>query len=319
MKRRNFIAGIGLAATGASAVHAQTTARIVTGYAAGGAVDQLARMFAEEFSKSMGRPYIVDMQTGASGQIAANAVKSAPQDGNTLLLAPASGMTIYPHSVRKPSAEPKDFVPVAIAAAHEIGLAVRLDPQVPDFNGFRARAKANPITASYATPGPGTIGHLYGLLLAQATGLPLNHVAYRGVGPAINDVIGGHIGAAILTLGALVPHAKAGTLRVVATTGSKRNPQLPDVPTFRELGLPQIDGSTWFGLFAPAGTPAPVVARLNDIVVKALQRPATRETLAKLDLEPREVTPAEFANVIRAEYEHWGKVVKTSGLVMDAQ
>lgn len=319
MKCRTILA-LGCIAVGAALpTQAQNVGRVVSGYPAGGAVDQLARIFAEEFGRGMGRTYIVETRTGAGGQIAADSVKAAAPDGNTLLIAAASNITVYPHTVRKPSYAASDFTPVAIAGEYDTGVAVRTQPQPGDFRSFLAEAVAHPLVASYATPGAGTMPHFYGMLLAQATSVPFRHIPYRGTGPAINDVIAGHVGSVISPVGTLVPHAKAGTIRVIATTGAKRSTQLPNVPTFRELGYTQLESSTWFGLFAPAGTPPQVVARLNEIVARAMQNPAVRERLVSLDLEPVVLSPAEFGARVRSEAEHWGKVVKASGFVADGQ
>jgi tripartite-type tricarboxylate transporter receptor subunit TctC len=321
MKRRQIHAAIAALALGAACgtPQAQTVGRIISGYPAGGAIDQLARVFAEEIGKGMGKTYIVETRAGAGGQIAADTLKAATPDGNTLMIAAASNMTVYPHTVRKPSYELKDFVPVAIAGEYDTGLAVKLDPLAGDFKGFLAQAKANVVMASYATPGAGSMPHFYGMLLSQATGLPFKHIPYRGTGPAINDVVAGHVGSVLSPVGTLVPQAKAGNIRMVATTGTRRSRQMPDVPTFRELGYPQLEASTWFGLFVPAGTPPQVVARLNEIAVKAVQTPAVRDRLLALDVEPREMSQAEFASRVRAESEQWGKVVKASGFVADGQ
>jgi tripartite-type tricarboxylate transporter receptor subunit TctC len=319
MKRRHILAGLALGAAACSAVQAQTVGRVISGYPAGGAIDQLARLFADEIGKGMAKTYIVETRAGAGGQIAAETVKAAAPDGNTVLIAAASNITIYPHTVRKPTYDAKDFAAVAIAGEYDTGLAIKPNPLVPDFKALLAQARTDPIASSYATPGAGSLPHFYGLLLTQTTGVPFRHIPYRGTGPAINDAIAGHVGSVISPVGTLVPHTKGGTLRMIATTGSKRSRQAPDVPTFRELGYPQLEASTWFGLFVPAGTPPQVIARLNEIVVKAVQNPAIRERLIALDVEPREMTPADFSARVRSEYEHWGKVVKASGFVAEGQ
>lgn len=319
MKRRTLVAIAALAGAFGLPVQAQNVGRVVSGYPAGGAIDQLARIFAEEFGKGLGKTYIVDTRTGAGGKIAVDHVKAAAPDGNTVLIAAASNITIYPHTVRKSTYEARDFVPVAIAGEYDTGIAVKAAAPAADLRKYLAQAKDDPVLASYATPGAGTMPHFYGMLLGQATGVPFKHIPYRGTGPAITDAIAGHVGSVISPVGTLVPHMKSGSIRVIATTGTKRSAQLPDVPTFRELGFPQLESSTWFGLFVPAGTPADVVARLNDIAVKAVNTPAIREKLKALDLEPLALGPAEFASRVRAEDEHWGKVVKASGFVADGQ
>jgi tripartite-type tricarboxylate transporter receptor subunit TctC len=315
---KHLWAGLALAWAACTLAHAQPTARVITGYPPGGAIDQLARIFAEEFGRELGKTFIVETHSGAGGQIAAETLKAAAPDGNTVLLAASSNIVIYPHTVRKPTYEPmKDFVAIAVAGDYDTGLAVSLNPQARDFKAFIALAKSDPLMSTYATPGSGSLPHFYGLLLAQATGIDFKQIPYRGTGPAINDVTAGHVGSVISPVGTLIPIAKAGMIRLVATTGARRNRQMPDVPTFAELGYPQLAASAWFGLFAPAGTPPQVVARLNEIAVKAVQRAAVRDKLAALDLEPREVTPAAFADQVRAESERWSKIVKASGFSAD--
>jgi tripartite-type tricarboxylate transporter receptor subunit TctC len=319
MQRTILVAALALAgAATCLPAQAQSVGRVVSGYPAGGAIDQLARVFAEEFGKAQGRTWIVDTRTGAGGKIAVDHVKGAAPDGNTVLIAAASNITIYPHTVRKSTYEARDFVPVAIAGEYDTGIAVKANTPAGEFRAFLAQAKTDPVLATYATPGAGTMPHFYGLLLGQATGVPFKHIPYRGTGPAITDAIAGHVGSVISPIGTLVPHAKTGSIRVIATTGTRRSAQLPDVPTFRELGLPQLESSTWFGLFVPAGTPADVVARLNEIAARAVNLPAIREKLKALDLEPLALSPAEFATRVRNENEHWAKVVKDSGFVADS-
>lgn len=319
MKHSTLVAIAAIAGAACLPVQAQNVGRVVSGYPAGGAIDQLARIFAEEFGQGLGKTYIVDTRTGAGGKIAVDHVKAAAPDGNTVLIAAASNITIYPHTVRKSTYEARDFVPVAIAGEYDTGIAVRAAAPAADLRRYLALAKDDPVLASYATPGAGTMPHFYGMLLGQAAGVPFKHIPYRGTGPAITDAIAGHVGSVISPVGTLVPHVKSGSIRVIATTGTKRSAQLPDVPTFRELGFPQLESSTWFGLFVPAGTPPDVVARLNDIAVKAVNTPAIREKLKALDLEPLALAPAEFASRVRAEDEHWGKVVKASGFVAEGQ
>jgi tripartite-type tricarboxylate transporter receptor subunit TctC len=319
MKRRSLITAFGAAAMAGGTAWAQTSARVISGYPPGGAVDQLARVFAEEFGKSMGKTYIVDTRTGAGGQIAVDALKAAAPDGNSVLIAAASNITIYPHTVRKPTYELKDFIPVAIAGEYDTGLAVSANGGPADLKSFIVQAKSNPDRATYATPGAGSMPHFYGVLLAQTTGVPFRHVPYRGTGPAINDAIAGHVGCVISPLGTLAPQAKGGKLKLLATTGRRRSRQAPDVPTFQELGFPQLESSTWFGVFVPAGTSADVVARLNATTQKAMQNPAIRDRFIALDLEPREMSQPEFAALVKTESEHWANVVKASGFVADGQ
>ncbi len=297
---------------------AQTPMRIISGFPPGGGVDALARIFAERFSETLGRLVVVDTRIGAAGQVSAQALKSSPPDGNTLMVAPDSMMTLYPHTVAKPAYDTlADFLPVAYLGGYASGLGV--GPAVPakDLSGYIAWAKGSPRNTSYGTAGAGTAQHFLGLMIGQATGLAMVHVPYKGVGPALNDAIGGQIPAVILPLGTMLAQASAGKLRVLAHSGSQRTSTAPDVPTFRELGYPGVEATGWFGLFAPAGMAGDTVNRYNGIVIQATRAPAVREKLRGLDLETREMTAAEVAATVKAEYERWGPVVKVSGFKAD--
>lgn len=302
----------------AAQADAQTPLRIISGFPPGGGVDALARIFAERFSESLGRPVVVDTRVGAAGQISAQALKASAPDGNTLMVAPDSMMTLYPHTVAKPAYDTlADFIPVAYLGGYASGLAV--GPAVPakDLNEYIAWAKRSPKNTSYGTAGAGTAQHFLGLIIGQATGLAMVHVPYKGVGPALNDAIGGQVPAVILPLGTILAQAAGGKLRILAHSGSRRTATAPDIPTFTELGYPSVQATGWFGLFAPARTPAEIVNRYNDIVIQATRSPATRERLRALDLETREMSAAEIAATLKAEYDRWGPVVKASGFSAD--
>jgi len=188
-----------------------------------------------------------------------------------------------------------------------------------DLKEYVSRAKLSPANASYGSAGAGTTLHFIGLVIGQATGVTMTHVAYRGVGPALTDVIGGQVPAVILPLGTLLPQASAGKLRILAHSGGRRSTAAPNIPTFKELGYPAVEISGWFGLFAPARTPAEIVNRYNTIVIQAERTAATQERLRALDLETREASPAELAASLKAEYERWGPIVKASGFSADSQ
>ncbi len=319
MKRRQILCAIVAAAALCSLPAAsQVPMRILSGFPPGGGVDALARLYAEKFSEALGRPVVVDTRIGAAGQISAQALKASAPDGNTLMVAPDSMMTLYPHTVSKRAYDTlADFIPVAYLGGYASALAV--GPAVParDLNEYLAWAKGSSKNTSYGTAGAGTAQHFLGLIIGQASGLTMVHVPYKGVGPALNDAIGGQIPAVILPLGTILPQAAAAKLRILAHSGSRRSPSAPDIPTFRELGYPSVEATGWFGLFAPAGTPAEIVNRYNAIVIQAVRTQATRERLRTLDLETREISPAEIAATLKVEYERWGPVVRTSGFRAD--
>jgi tripartite-type tricarboxylate transporter receptor subunit TctC len=302
-----------------AAAPAAAQMRIMTGFPPGGALDSLARIFAERLAEALGRPVVVETRAGATGQIAAQAVKASPPDGNTLMVVPDSMITLYPHIVSKPVYDTlADFAPVAHLGGYPIALAVNVNVPARDLKEYIGWARQSPTNPSYGTAGIGTTLHFLGLIIGQATGLPMLHVPYKGAGPAISDTVAGQIPAVIMPLGPLLPQAgPSGRLRILAHSGARRAEAAPAIPTFRELGFPTVEATGWFALFAPARTPAAVVSRYNDIVVQAIRTPAIREKLRGLDMEPREMTPAEMAAQLKLEYDRWGPIVKASGFSAD--
>jgi tripartite-type tricarboxylate transporter receptor subunit TctC len=298
---------------------AQPTARIITGFPPGGAVDVLARIYADELSRELGRTYIVDTRSGAGGLIAMEALKNAPADGLSLLLATDSNVVIYPHTVKKPPYDSiKDFVAVGFAGSYDMALGVKKDARISDFKSFLNTARADKAIAAYGSPGLGTLPHFYGVMLSELANVQLTHVPYRGVGPAVTDLVGGALPSVLLPMGTLLAQNKSGGLRIVAISGEKRSPKLPDVPTFHELGYPSLDLKGWFGIFAPAGTPPAVLASLNDAINRIALKPSVIERLAVIDIDPRQVTLPEFATIVRTDSEKWAKVIKASGFTVDS-
>lgn len=302
------------------AARAQTPVRILSGYPPGGAVDTLARVFGEKLAEAIGRPVVVETRAGAAGQIASEALKAAAPDGSTLMVAPDSSMTLYPHTVKKPAYDTlADFVPVAHVGSYPIGFGVNASVPASDLREYVNWAKASPKNATYGSGAYGSTLHFMGLMLGQATGVALVHVPYRGVGPAITDVIAGQLPAVMQPLGTLLAQARAGKIRILAQSGSRRSSAAPDVPTFKELGYPTLEVAGWFGMFAPAGIRPEVVARYNEIVVQATRTPAVRERMRSLDLEIREMAPAEITAMLKFEYDRWGPIVRASGFSADSQ
>jgi tripartite-type tricarboxylate transporter receptor subunit TctC len=311
-------AAVALAGAAAPAA-AQAPIRILSGFPPGGAVDALARVFGERLSDSLGRPVIVETRAGAAGQIALQALKVAPPDGNTLIVAADSLISLYPHTVSKPLYGVADFTPVAHLGTTTTAFAVYAGVPARDLKEYVAWARQAPTNSTYGTAGAGTSHHFLGLMMGQAAGVQMVHVPYKGVGPAVIDAVAGTIPALILPLGTLLPQAGAGKLRVLAQSGARRSDAAPSIPTFREEGFPTIDVNGWFGLFAPARTPPAIVSRYNDIAVQAIRTPAIREKLRGFDLEPREMTPAEMTAQMKLDYDRWGPVVKASGFSADSQ
>lgn len=299
---------------------AQAPARMLAGFPPGGAVDILARIYAERLSEGLGRPVIVENRPGAGGQIAMEAVKAAAPDGNTLLLTADSNLTVYPHTVSKPVYDAlRDFTAIAHTGNYDLGFGISANVPAQDFREFIAWAKANPANANYGTAGAGTMLHFYGLMIGQATGTPLTHVPYKGVGPAVTDVTAGQIPAVILPLGILLPQVKAGKARLIGHSGGKRTPAAPDVPTLKELGYPNLEVVGWFGIIGPAGMRPEVVNRLNDIIVSSQRTQAIRDRMRSLDLEIQLMTAPELAARMRTDYEMWRPIIKASGFTADSK
>lgn len=297
--------------------------KIVNGFPAGGSADVTSRRVGDKlgngvYSKSAG---VVENKTGAAGRIAVETVKAAPADGSTLLLTPYSMMSIYPHIYSKLSYDPfKDFVPVAIGSMLTQGLAV--GPMVPasvkTIKDFLAWAKANPNNASYGSPAAGSTPHFLGALLSLNSGVELKHIPYRGSVPGITDVIGGQLAAMITPHGDFMANHKAGKLRVIATSGAKRSPFLPDVPTFVEQGFPDLVIEEWFGFYAPAKTPANVVAAANAAINAALKDKMVIDSLALSGLIPVGGTPEDMARDMKKQYDVWGPIVKRIGFTAES-
>jgi tripartite-type tricarboxylate transporter receptor subunit TctC len=287
--------------------------RIVFPFAGGGSGDALARLIAEHLRTALGQPTIVENRAGAQGRIGVQAVKTAAADGKTLLLTPVAPMSVYVHVYPSLGYDPvADFQPIAQVATFDFALAV--GPQVPakSLAELVAWTKANPSQGSYGTPAAGTLPHFFAVKFARAAGLDLRHVGYRGSAAAMTDLIGGQIPIVVTTTSDVLEQHKGGRVRVLATSDKTRSPFLPDVPTFREAGY-SIEGSGWYAVYAPAGTPSNVVEKLNSAVVAAVRAPATKERLLAFGLVPTGTSAAELAAIQKADSELWAPAVKASG------
>ncbi|RSZ31663.1 twin-arginine translocation pathway signal protein [Variovorax beijingensis] len=326
--RRQFVQALGgAAALGAlhplaALAQAVQQAKIYYGFPAGSAGDSVARRVAEKLGDT---PYskinaVVENKPGAGGRIALDTLKGSPADGSVLCLAQASALSTYPHIYTKLSYGLADFALVSIGAVMTHGLAV--GPVVPasvrTLKDYIAWAKANPGQASYGSPGAGSTPHFLGALLGLNTGTDLRHVPYRGSLPAINDVVGGQIASSMTPVGDYLPFAKAGKLRVLATSGAQRAAYLPDVPTFTEQGFPEIVADEWFGFFAPAKTPAAVIAAASTAIQAALKDKAVAEGLLSVGLIAHGSSPEDMKKSLQSEYERWGPLVKKIGFTAES-
>jgi len=294
--------------------------RIVVGAAAGGGTDIIARMVAERLRGSYAPAVIVDNRPGANGQIAVDLIKGGEADGSLLLLTPDFRMTVFPHSHRKLSYDPvKDFAPVAICARSAMALSAgpMLPAGITTLAGFLQWARENPRLANYATTSAGGTPHLTGVMLSRATGVDLNPVHYKGGAPALQDLLAGQAPMAINPEGEVLPFARSGRIRVLATTGLRRSRFLPEVPTLIESGFKEIQVETWLGFFVVARTPPQIVARLSAAIGSALKGAELAESFARAGMDVSYAGSEEFASILRADIERWGPIVKASGFTAD--
>ena len=298
-------------------------ARFLYGFPPGSAGDIAVRRIAERLAGSAyaKNAPVVDNKAGAGGRIALEALKAAPADGSVLALTPMSTTAIYPHVYRKLAYDPvADFAAVATAAVTHHGFAVgpMVPPSVTDVKGFLAWAKANPDKASYGSPAAGSTPHFLGALLGLAAGVDLRHVPYRGSVPGVTDLVGGQIAAMLTPSGDFLAFHRAGKLRLLATSGRARLPFLPEVPTFAEQGHANLTVEEWFGFYAPARTPAAVVAAANAGINAALKERSVIDSLAGVGLLVQGSTAEEMARSQRAEFERWGPLIKRIGFTPES-
>ncbi len=292
--------------------------KFVVPYPPGGGTDITARAYAEVMRTALKRTMIVDNRAGAGGLIGAASAAQSAADGSVILLGNVAINVLAPMTHRKLAFDPaKDLAPVSLLARVDIGFAV--GPQVPARNvkEFVAWAKAHPKLANYGHPAAGSLPHFFGLLLGKAAGVDLLPVPYKGSAAMNNDLMGGQLTSVINASTDTIPLHKAGRIRMLATAGEQRSAGAPDVPTFAEQGYPDIKGTSWFGLFAPAGTPADEIARLAQAVREGAADPQVRKAIEAIGIEVAASTPQEFAKFLDEERARWAPVVKASGFQAD--
>lgn len=291
---------------------------ILVGFAAGGTTDVAGRLIADRIRDTVGQPVVVENKVGAGGRIAAEALKTAPADRSTLLLVPIAVPVLAPLVFRQLGYDPaKDFAPVAHVANYQIAFAVSATHPARTVREFVAWAKADPKRPSFGTPASGSVPHFFGMLVGQSTGIEMVHVAYKGIAPLAIDIAGGQIPAGVSALSDLLELHRAGTIRILASSGARRSPLLPNVPTFREQGFPAIEGTGWIAFYAPARTPKAVIDTWSTVIARTVQEPDTRARLADLGLEPTGTTPEELAAIMAADTARWAPVIKASGFTAE--
>ncbi|MCW5672328.1 MAG: tripartite tricarboxylate transporter substrate binding protein [Hydrogenophaga sp.] len=316
-----------LALLGTSTAHAQTAAEkqlaadkftLVAPFPAGGPIDTLARVLADGLGKRYNQIAVVDNAPGAAGNIGMERVKRAKPDGHTLLVIPAGNLTVNPTLMPKfPFDIQKDFVPVAMLAKTPNVLVTNPATGIKSVADLIARAKAKPDSLSYASPGVGSGLHLAGELFKSQADVDILHIAYKGTPPAINDVLGGTVPLMFSNLPTVLPHIRSGKLVALAVTDSARTPTAPEIPTLGELGVPGVVVPSWYGLLAPAGTPADVVAQLARDAAVILAEPAVRERLQGQGLSAWDIQTTAFDAHIRDETARWAKVIKARNITME--
>jgi len=294
--------------------------RIITGFSVGGTSDTTCRRVAQALTGTYARTAVVENRTGAGGQIAIQSIKSLPADGSVLLQSPTSMFSIYPHIFRKLPYDPvADVTPVSLACVFDFGFAV--GPQVPanvtDVRSFLAWARANPQQANYGSPAAGSTPHFIPALLASTQKVDLKHAAYRGTQLAMQDLLGGQIAAVSGPIGDITQHLPTGRVRILATSGARRNRFAPNVPTFTEQGFGEMQHSEWFGFHLPPKAPPEVVNRVNAVLKTALASKEVVDGLATFGLEAMSSTPAEFTELLNKDRAKWGPIVKQVGFTAD--
>ncbi|GAB3361594.1 MULTISPECIES: Bug family tripartite tricarboxylate transporter substrate binding protein [Giesbergeria] len=321
--RRTVIAALSATAL-AGVAHAQTPAfpsrsvTMVVPFPAGGITDQIARALAQKMGETLGQSVIVDNKPGGGGQIAAMQVKQAAADGHTVFVAATEMFAINQNLFRKFSYDPlKDFTPITSLIASPLVLVVPSTSPINNVNDLVQQSKSTKGGLNFASQGIGSIGHLLGELFRGQTGGSYNHVAYKGSAPALQDVMAGQVDMMfdpVITTAPLIAGKKLKPLAIAAT---KRSPQLPEVPTLAELGIKGVDAGVWFGAVAKAGTPAPVVDKLNTAFVTAMKDPAILKRFADQGMQPFPSTPAQFGSFMQSEVNRWAPLIKASGASVD--
>jgi len=289
---------------------------VVIPYPAGGAVDAFARVLSQKLSELWGQQVIVDNRPGASTMIGADQVARSTPDGYTLLLTAELTLVTVPHLHEKIPYDPlKDFAPITALVSATQALVVNPSLPVNTVKDLLTLAKSKPGELTYGSFGIGSTGHLNMEMLQAMTGVRFSHIPYNGAGPAMNDVIGGHIGFMFAALSIVKGNVKAGKLRMIGVGSDHRSKEFPEVPTISESGVPGFEAKSWFGLVAPAGTPAGIIKKVNQDVTKVISDSGfAEEYLTAQGLEPILGTPDQFAAFIRSETVKWGKVVKDANI-----
>ncbi|MCM5570466.1 tripartite tricarboxylate transporter substrate binding protein [Burkholderiaceae bacterium FT117] len=324
MKRGFLVAllALGLASTFAAPANAQNwpskTVSMVVPFTAGGSTDTVARLIAERLAPKLGQPVIVENRAGVGGALGSDYVAKSPADGYTLLVGTASTMAIAPHVYTKLPYQPvRDLSPITLLGTADIMIVVRSSLPIKTVPELLDYAKANPGKLTFASGGNGSISHLLGEYFKSMAKVDLNHVPYRGDAQMVVDLIGGQVDMAFGTAVAFLPHVKTGKVTALAVTNPKRSTTQTQLPTVGESGVPGYEAVQWFGIAAPAGTPKPVMERLNREIVSILAMPDVRKRFGEMGFDVVGNTPEEFKTFLEAENKKWKMVADVSGTKLD--
>lgn len=292
--------------------------RLIVPFGPGGGTDVLGRMLAERMSEGLGQTVVVENKPGAGGSIGTSEVAKAKPDGYTILLGTSSTHGINPALYSDlPYDAVKDFAPIGMVATNQFVAAVPASLPATNLQEFRAEVEKKPDAFNYGSSGNGTTSHMAGALFVQMSGLPLTHIPYKSNGPALVDLIAGRVSLMFDNITAMQKQIEGGAIRPIGTTGKARSPILPNVPTFQEQGLKDYYIGGWFGMLAPAGTPAPVVDTLSKELARVLQIPEISERMKAVGADPAVTTPAEFAELIQTEIPRWREISALAGAKVD--
>lgn len=306
------LATFALAATTAAAQEGQPI-RLIVGFPAGDSSDTVARLVAEKMRVSLKQQVVVDNRPGAGGMLAAEAVKAAAPDGNTLLLSPLATMVTFPYTFDKLRYDPqKDFEPVAELTTFDLAIAVNAATGPKTLTELGQRARTEKTMASFGSPAAGSLPHFFGLMFGESIKTEFVHVAYRGDAPAKQGLLTGEIGSMVGPIGSFTELQKAGRVRILATSGARRHALTPNVPTLRESGV-DAEAAAWFGLFAPVRTSPEVVARIARAALDAVNDPAVKATLLEQGLVSSSQGPKEFKDTLQRDHQRWSVVIRKSG------
>jgi tripartite-type tricarboxylate transporter receptor subunit TctC len=289
--------------------------RIINPFAPGGPVELLARAVGQKLQETWGQPVIVEARGGAAGNIGIEYVAKQPPDGYTLLVMPTGNAVVNPHIYAKLPYDPlRDFAPVTLLATVENILAVHPGVGAGSVKELIALAKANPGKLTFSSPGIGSQAHVAGEMLKSMAGVEMVHVAYKGMAPALNDLLGGQVSMMFVSMSSGLKHVQAGKLRTLGVASLKRSSAAPDLPTIAEQGLPGFEALSWYALMAPAGTPAEIIGKLAAESARALRAPDVKERLVALGADPVGNSPAELAEMLKRESARWREVVRKAGI-----